>query len=452
MMNRCFLFKLLIIFLFLLVGFVSIGYSSFNTNLSISGDAIVRRESLLRIDNLVLVSKNNGGSEVYNSSYSKSLVSMSVNLLNTNSSVVYRVDVINKTGHYFTVNSIVEKAYSNKNVKYEISGLEVNKVYQGTIYSFNITFTSLSDNQSCNLLLSFDFSDITKTEWTYSLASSFQTFSSLYNATYKIEAWGAQGGKVTASSFVAGSIGGNGGYVSGNLDISKDAKLYVYVGGSGVDGDPTSRAKILIAGGYNGGGSNGSFDALSPGGGGATDIRTTSGNWDDVTSLRSRIMVAGGGGGSGLKCAGAAGGINSGIMASLYGGNGTMTSGGASGTGYTHYAEQLPGSFGKGGQGGYYGIGAGGAGYYGGGGGAHVTPSTSGGGGGGSSFVSGCSTCNSVNSSGNHTGSPNHFSGYVFSNIVMIDGTKNMPTHNGSGTMVGNSGDGFVKITLIPAN
>ena len=51
---------------------------------------------------------------------------------------------------------------------------------------------------------------------------------------------------------------------------------------------------------FNGGGgySSGYTDFNNCTGGGATDIRLASGNWNDFNSLKSRIMVAAGGGGN----------------------------------------------------------------------------------------------------------------------------------------------------------
>ena len=100
--------------------------------------------------------------------------------------------------------------------------------------------------------------------------------------------WGAQGG----------NSGGQGGYTSGLIDLKKDEQLYLYIGGVG--GASPVGAAATIAGGYNGGGITKGQDCcyrVFGTGGGATDIRLTSGTWNDFNSLKSRIMVAAGGGG-----------------------------------------------------------------------------------------------------------------------------------------------------------
>jgi hypothetical protein len=214
----------------------------------------------------------------------------------------------------------------------------------------------------------------------------------------------------------AGGAGGSGsvvrgGRVSALLPGSIDTELVVYVGGAG----------DLTQGGYNGGGVGGPDKYCSNcagyGGGGASDIRLSTG------TLGDRVIVAGGGGGSGgtnsdkyFGGAGGRGGGNTGASgqggggSSGYdcgghgGGGGSQIAGGAGGSGgncdvRTDY-NGSDGGFGYGGTGGTpYGAGAGGGGgggFYGGGGGGGgsqgYTSSESyvaggGGGGGGSSFV-----------------------------------------------------------------
>jgi hypothetical protein len=173
--------------------------------------------------------------------------------------------------------------------------------------------------------------------------------------------------------------GGRGAIVSGVVDVTPGETVYVEVGGMGAN----------PAGGFNGGG-NGTVGAGASwvGGGGASDVRTLPMS-AGVTSLNSRLIVAGGGGGA--PNAGDAG--QSGVAAFAGGGAGTQTSGGAGGCPASQLGCGGNGTLGQGGEGGYSGTGAdqrfgggGGGGLYGGGGGgADLT--VVGGGGGGSSLV-----------------------------------------------------------------
>lgn len=133
---------------------------------------------------------------------------------------------------------------------------------------------------------------------------------------YKLEAFGASSGYY--ASYISSprdasnpieclyqsdilSIGGNyscpstssnagaGGYASGILNLKTNVILYINIGGKGSFSSSTSEN----LGGYNGGGSSISGDAVNGAGsgGGATDFRVIN------NSLFTRILVAGGGGG-----------------------------------------------------------------------------------------------------------------------------------------------------------
>ena len=73
-------------------------------------------------------------------------------------------------------------------------------------------------------------------------------------------------------------------------NVQQSTEVYLYIGGSGSYSNYSNQE-----GGWSGGG-KGSKSGAS--GGGATDIRLISGSWSDETSLKSRIIVAGGGGGA----------------------------------------------------------------------------------------------------------------------------------------------------------
>ena len=204
---------------------------------------------------------------------------------------------------------------------------------------------------------------------------------------YLLEAWGAseatgignQGGcgVECASAWRTG-----GGFSKGVLNVSKRTELFLYIGASPNNGEDL--------GGYNGGGTTSdNSDKSCGGGGGATDFRIVKKEeWDNEESLYSRILVAGGSGGSHEPQWGR-GGYGGGEISSdsLYEGAqkgyySTLSATGANqtspGKAYNSYCES--GSFGRGGRG--YDGGGGGGGWYGGAGGAAGI-----GGSGGSSFA-----------------------------------------------------------------
>jgi hypothetical protein len=257
------------------------------------------------------------------------------------------------------------------------------------------------------------------------------------NTNYKIECWGASGG-----------TGGPAAYTKGYIDISENFILYVYVGEKG--NHRLSNYDQPVSGTFNGGG--GFFfpynDKNNSQGGGATDIRILDGNWDSFNSLKSRIMVAAGGGciiydpQNVLSYGGA---LSSFEYQNTYNGAETNAAQRASQTsGYKFGIGQDGGR--AGGGGGYYGgcaigkdelnlIGMRGA--------------------GGSSFISGYTGCDAISEFSTedniiHTGQPNHYSGKVFTNTVMKAGNESMPSPTG-GTETGHSGNGYCKITWHPA-
>ena len=198
------------------------------------------------------------------------------------------------------------------------------------------------------------------------------------------------------------------------------------------------------------------------------------GTWDNFDSLKSRIMVAAGGGGS----AGTAGGLFGYDGGGGYDGKGGRQTGGGTAVSNHYYCGkggQTAGSFGKGGNGGMNsdrsgegltgGGSGGGGGYYGGSGGAGICTGVTNGGG-GSSYISGHEGCIAIDSTStvnNIIPAENslHYSGYFFTETVIIDGlgyrwttekeqeATGMPTHDGSETMMGNPEDGYAKITYL---
>ena len=303
--------------------------------------------------------------------------------------------------------------------------------------------------------------------WTFDGAEASKAFIAEATGKYKIELWG-QGGKghslnntqVTYGSYVSGEI---------NLAINDDLCVQVNYGGGTGGGD-----------GENGGG--------------ATDVRYDCTDIASFASLKSRIIVAGGGGSAGYNSyvsyqggiGGNGGGLtgydglapnyNSGSLTAYAGKGATQIAGGAKGTYNSTATTGQDGSFGKGGSSGSQGWPGGGGGYYGGGAGGYYHQSAmngggGGGSGGGSSYISGHNGCNSISDSSIessivHTGSANHYSGFTFSNSNIIDGSgytwtnvkgsqSQMPSKTTVGAFytlgIGNSDGGYARITYIGA-
>ena len=267
----------------------------------------------------------------------------------------------------------------------------------------------------------------------------------LFPGKYSFELWGAEGG-----TWDSNSRSGRGAYVKGIISLKTKTDLFVYVGEKGTS--------LVRKGGtapptFNGGGSGyvdpSNLYNVGSSGGGSSDIRTIKGaSWDSFDSLKSRIIVAAGGGGSTAnpvpsstrECSGGFGGSyedGSGISCNSVIGipnatGGSYNSGGIGGKGENCLGTD--GTFGKAGNGGLcYSTSGGGGGYYGGGG-SGVSNMNHQCGAGGSSYVSGFH--------------PTDFKELRFSFARMTPGNENIREPNGRKS-IGHVGDGYVKITKM---
>jgi hypothetical protein len=252
---------------------------------------------------------------------------------------------------------------------------------------------------------------------TYNVAGQYSFVAT--TGCYEVIISGAGGGNgydYTPSGTGSPGIGGRGGLISGNIEVTVGETIHVFIGGAGLTGSYLTESQ-LTQGGFNGGGTaRGYTDVIGRphgqgSGGGATDIRVGG------TDLADRIAVAGGGGGGtaymppatgitdpsnpmarlqrgfdGGDGGGPNGSDGDGDPVGATGKGGTQISGGAPGTAGGFFNTASSGTFGIGGGASLLGAVAyvgGGGGWYGGGGGVAAsfldTDDEEGGGGGGSS-------------------------------------------------------------------
>ena len=278
--------------------------------------------------------------------------------------------------------------------------------------------------------------------WAFDYTGGVQEFLVPDNGTYKLEVWGAQGGDYTLGT---GALGGKGGYSTGNVSLSESDTIYIVVGGQGTSPEFSDQT---ASGGYNGGGigsnvldySTYKWQIGGAGGGGASHIALT--NLGELFNYNSKInelfLIAAGGGGAGANSGssalqynvggyggGTTGGNGTNVMKTNYSGfdtgrGGTQTAAGCSGT-----TSNGCGAFGKGGN-------------------NNTTSSASQGAGGGAGYFGGGAGRNYGTSGG---GGSSWIDGVIDGSIIA--GNAAMPTHDGESTMIGNSGNGYAKITLI---
>jgi hypothetical protein len=300
----------------------------------------------------------------------------------------------------------------------------------------------------------------------FAYTGTVQSYAVTATGQYKLETWGAQGGKADASrlTYQCDMAGGAGGYSVGTVTLNAGDTLFVRVGGFGGNGAWSGDNSV---GGWNGGGAtiytpsthttatNG-YAWAGPGGG-ASDVRI------NTDSLKARVIVAGGGGGNGryYGCPGGAGGGTAGIIGqsnkapTSNGGGATQTAGGAAGANVSSGTTGYAGAFGQGAAAYYnntpsnpYISGSGGGGWYGGGSGGNNGSTGGAAGGGGSGWIYTASTYSAW-----AAGNPTDASGWLLNSSYYLDsastiaGNASLPNPTGAGNIVGNTGNGYARIT-----
>lgn len=296
-----------------------------------------------------------------------------------------------------------------------------NSIKKATAFYFKLNNNKMYGVGSANYngsVMNFDYT------------GSVQT-ATLTPGRYKLECWGAQGGNGSSNgNSNINAVGGLGGYSVGTITLSKTQKVYIYSGGKGQTKSNTG-SYSTVNGGFNGGGSNYTYGSGGSGGGGS-DIRI------GTDSLYARVIVAGGGSGTGWTIKGAAGGGESGLSNYNSSSCGTQKNGGST---YTpgQSGTVTVGSFGIGGNGSGSSEGGsgGGGGWYGGGGAGYT-----GGSGGGSGYVYTSTTAS------NYPSGCLLNSSYYLTEAQTITGNQSFPSPTGS-TETGHSGNGYVRITKL---
>ena len=347
----------------------------------------------------------------------------------------YSIKVKNNEGYFETPVAKIEDTTPNK--IFTLKAPIKSKLVKGD-FGLNIVYQLGTESVSFDDAIGFN-TDNETVEFLFPYKGEKYTFSVPATGSYKLEVWGAQGGEYQSSI----REGGKGGYSVGTVSLNRNTNLYVYAGGKGQKG----AYNTALSGGFNGGGSNAisTYSSYNGGsGGGASDIRIGS------DSLYARVIVAGGGGGTGYYGTPGVGGGENGTKG-YYNTNYQDATGGtqiAGGTCSGSYGGTCgtSGTFGVGGSGGATSSvsrakgGAGGGGWYGGAGAKDGNSSSSGSGGGGSGYIYNSTTAS------NYPSGCLLDSNYYLTDAETKDGNQSFPSPNGEDEK-GHAGDGYAKIT-----
>lgn len=449
----------------ILVLFISIGFAILSANLNINGGVGFNSNNFdVHFENIKVISEDVDYSTLEVDSSDNTKINASINFKEPSEIFEYSVDVVNGGGIDAIFDSITNNIsstiedYITVDIKYyddtTINQNDLLRMGQSkrirvkVIYNYDID--ELPSPSSTNITTTVSYKNINvrditydRNVWNYEFTGYEQVFATPKAGTYKVELWGSEGGAYS------GFEGGKGAYVSGIIDLTRNDRFYVLVGNK----------TAYTTGSCYSTNTNNTFNGSKFGGcgigGGATDLRILKGNiWYDTHALASRIIVAAGGGASinyydsatGEKgYGGAAGGLrgidglgtNPSVSSYFAGKGATQTQ-----YNFGYYAEAMTTT----GGGGYY-AGQGGRG---------------GNSGGGSSFISGYKGCIAITSESDITpicteeedptnqdiSCSYHYSGYKFTDGVMIAGNEQMTDPDGS-TVTGHSGNGYARITLI---
>lgn len=142
---------------------LSVGYAALNEELNISGEATFRVEEDIRITNVSLSETTNMGIENYTNKYGKDSITLGVGLPNLESTVTYKVEIINSGTVSMWIDSITEELKNNSNMEYVLDGIGIKELINpGETKEFNLKVkykegVTLPSNTNLDAMLRFKF-------------------------------------------------------------------------------------------------------------------------------------------------------------------------------------------------------------------------------------------------------------------------------------------------------
>ena len=315
-----------------LIILLGIGVSYSMWNVSVSQDtnntaytecfdlSITNKENNINLDNAYPISNNKGKSltpytfTVTNTCDITTQYNINLEVLNNSTLASKFIDVmfegnINLLSSYDSTDKVNASSIESRKLTTGILKSRESKDYSLRLWiDYNTTLEDLNNEikffKSKIIVVGKPINYTGDTVFNFDYTGDVQEFSVPVSGIYKLETWGGAGGGFSFAD------GGKGGYSVGNLELVNNSKIYLTIGGMGVQ----SSADVIAAGGYNGGGNGGrgyNFEyAAGTGGGGATSIQKNLINDGQLLNYENNkndvIIVAGGGGGQSVV-AGAAG-------------------------------------------------------------------------------------------------------------------------------------------------
>lgn len=134
-----------------MISCISISYASLNTELMMTGEAIVRVDADIRVIDIKMLTTENEAYETYNSKYTKNSTNMYMTLPKTNSTITYQITIKNKSNHTYIISDITDELI-NSTIAYRIDNYkDVQVIPKNSTVTMNITFYYSNNDQTSNI-------------------------------------------------------------------------------------------------------------------------------------------------------------------------------------------------------------------------------------------------------------------------------------------------------------
>lgn len=170
------------------ISLLSIAYSAFSTELTISGEAVVLSGESFGINDINLKNVTNSSYENYNSEFSSMFFSVNITLPSSESTLTYSIEFNNNTSVTYYISDILENLYSNENIIYEIVNYDELVFEAQSITVFEVVFYYDSYNSN-NTSLSAELELVLESGQTFAnyIISLSSTDSTVVHETYEYD-------------------------------------------------------------------------------------------------------------------------------------------------------------------------------------------------------------------------------------------------------------------------
>ncbi len=151
---------LIIVMIFFSISFISIGYSAFNSEMTISGEAIINVDNKIFISNIELI-ESTDSAELYAPRYNNVTTEIGINVPSGTSTFTYEITITNTSDSYYHLKQINELVNSNPSITYLIYNLYIYTEFaprSDTKFQISYTASGTPTETDFNLGLEYVFS------------------------------------------------------------------------------------------------------------------------------------------------------------------------------------------------------------------------------------------------------------------------------------------------------